>query len=695
MRVYLYQLTAFPKRQENLTGGLNQNGYKFKYIGWGYRVIRGAEDRRKIFLAEILGPSSPTLPLSYHPAQAGFLDPYGNEAEGCSPLDVRADALGKKEQNTASAFQGARTAQHTNDQRIKQECEKTPLGTGASSQIDPPRVRGYDMSHNTNQIDNRFAEPTDRPVILTDAGQPIDQADPLPFAIIEEAPPASKIENPLLLRYRLIQEALAEGREWEIILEALHSKVVGEENVLKALTLSSLSILLPDGWDFSTYTNASSQMGKSYATYTVNSMLFNHRTIWQQSFSPKSFYYNAKEDPYWMKGKILVLDELADLSEESLAILKPLISWTQGGVSHMTVNKKQEIETMTIKAKPVIAANSAKLAEDYGFQLSNRFLKLGLDESKEQTDAINKSKCESAQLGPYRRMDNVQIAQALIVEIEKFRPSGIVIPLSHVVKVNGEARNILDLFFAMVASCAYLHHHRRGKLKHADGDVLIASASDIQEAADLWNSFAAQRQRGASGRYAKALEALRMWYRNNPTICELDNPLHPTVDDVKDQYNAIYHDSPISSKTMANMLTDLQELDLVSGRRPEGERFYIYELPPGDDDMLQISCDFGNAPAIYDEWLGKMAEVGVYVPDEIRDLVLDLGENPPMSEPTLAEVVDMLRDIGDHGVDKGGITSLRDDPDRGELLFDELIRRGIIAYNPKTKRYVYQGQGRR
>ena len=169
MRVYLYQLTAFPKRQENLTGGLNQNGYKFKYIGWGYRVIRGAEDRRKIFLAEILGPSSPTLPLSYHPAQAGFLDPYRDEAEGCSPLDVRADALGKKEQNTASAFQG--TAQHTNGQHTQNKIEKTPLGGAPSSKIDPPQVRGYergyDMSHNTNQIDNRFAEPTDRPVILS------------------------------------------------------------------------------------------------------------------------------------------------------------------------------------------------------------------------------------------------------------------------------------------------------------------------------------------------------------------------------------------------------------------------------------------------------------------------------------------------------------------------------------------------
>jgi hypothetical protein len=95
------------------------------------------------------------------------VDPYGNEAPGFPALDVRADTLGKKEQNTASAFQGARTAQHTNDQRIKQECEKTPLGTGASSQIDPPRVRGYDMSHNTNRVDNKFATPTDRPVILS------------------------------------------------------------------------------------------------------------------------------------------------------------------------------------------------------------------------------------------------------------------------------------------------------------------------------------------------------------------------------------------------------------------------------------------------------------------------------------------------------------------------------------------------
>lgn len=167
MRVYLYQLTAFPKRQENLTGGLNQNGYKFKYIGWGYRVIRGAEDRRKIFLAEILGPSSPTLPLSYHPAQAGFLDPYRDEAPGFPALDVRADALGKKEQNTASAFQGAEIAQHTNGQRITKECEKTPLGGAPSSKIDPPQVRGYDMSHNTNRVDNKFAEPTDRPVILS------------------------------------------------------------------------------------------------------------------------------------------------------------------------------------------------------------------------------------------------------------------------------------------------------------------------------------------------------------------------------------------------------------------------------------------------------------------------------------------------------------------------------------------------
>lgn len=110
-------------------------------------------------MAELLGPSSPTPNFtSYHPAQAGFLDPYGNEAPGFPALDVRADALGKKEQNTASAFQG---------EAAQNEIEKTPLGGAPSSKIDPPQVRGYDMSHNTNRVDNKFAEPTDRPVILS------------------------------------------------------------------------------------------------------------------------------------------------------------------------------------------------------------------------------------------------------------------------------------------------------------------------------------------------------------------------------------------------------------------------------------------------------------------------------------------------------------------------------------------------
>jgi len=140
------------------------------------------------------------------------LDPYGDEAPGFPALDVRADALGKKEQNTASAFQG--TAQHTNGQRITKECEKTPLGGAPSSKIDPPQVRGYergyDMSHNTNQIDNKFAEPTDRPVILTDAGQPIDQAAPSTAA--GEVHQGAAV-HPLVAEARAINALLARKRE--------------------------------------------------------------------------------------------------------------------------------------------------------------------------------------------------------------------------------------------------------------------------------------------------------------------------------------------------------------------------------------------------------------------------------------------------------------------------------------------------
>jgi P4 family phage/plasmid primase-like protien len=138
------------------------------------------------------------------------LDPYGDEAPGFPALDVRADTLGKKEQNTASAFQGAEIAQHTNDQRITKECEKTPLGTSLPCKIDPPRVRGYDMSHNTNRVDNKFAEPTDRPVILTDAGQPIDQAAPSTAA--GEVRQGAAV-HPLVAEEMRINAFLARGRE--------------------------------------------------------------------------------------------------------------------------------------------------------------------------------------------------------------------------------------------------------------------------------------------------------------------------------------------------------------------------------------------------------------------------------------------------------------------------------------------------
>ena len=133
------------------------------------------------------------------------MDPYGNEAPGFPALDVRADTLGKKEQNTASAFQG---------EAAQNKIEKTPLGGAPSSKIDPPQVRGYergyDMSHNTNRVDNKFAEPTDRPVILTDAGQPIDQADPSTAA--GEVRQGAAV-HPLVAEEMRINAFLARGRE--------------------------------------------------------------------------------------------------------------------------------------------------------------------------------------------------------------------------------------------------------------------------------------------------------------------------------------------------------------------------------------------------------------------------------------------------------------------------------------------------
>lgn len=538
-----------------------------------------------------------------------------------------------------------------------------------------------------NKFRERFEAKDKELAVVLDASIEEPKTDPLLAAINAAAP---KMEAKVKAQEDLVLGIIDQQEEWQSLLAGVHHKVVGEDKLLKALILSGLSTSLPEGWQFSTFTNASSQMGKSFSASATAETLFSDFTMWQQSFSPLSFYYNAKENPYFMAGKLMVLDELADLSEESRNILKPIISFTHGELIHSTIDKQGKPMNLRIKAVPVIWANSAQLYEDYGLQLSNRFLKLGVDESHEQTEAINKARFHNAQLGKFRKRDKVLEAQLVIRKIMEFKPADVLIPTAPIIKVDSETRNLGDLFLSMVASCAYLHHFHRAVL---DGGILIASTADIIEAGELWNSFASQRNAGAAGVYGKVLEALKAYQTSK--LGE-----EATVDKLTDFYNQNKDNRPISAGRMNNILRLLSDRNLVSGKRPEGEHYYVYGLVQDEDEVLQITWDATKAEAAYNEWVQMMADDGVTLPDGIKEKVLDytapveIPAELPKEEPepapqkgaaTLRDLWDVLKGLINNKKNPVRMRDLERQPETElYVLAQKALRDGRIQEHPKT-----------
>lgn len=426
-----------------------------------------------------------------------------------------------------------------------------------------------------------------------------------------------------------IDTALAFGEEWELISKGIQCRVVGEVNFTKAHVLSGMSRVLPRKFQFNTYANASSQMGKTYVVNNSADVPFNwdannRIVINQQSFSAKSFYYQAKDDPYCLKGKIFILDEVADLSEEARAILKPMMSASEGDeLNHSTVIDGKFVN-LSIKAFPIFWANSATPFEDNGFQLSNRFLKLSVDESPEQTQGIIEAQFKKAQLGSFEDTHDIEMARAVCKRIMEFEPHDVIIPLAstRVIAVNEQLRNIPKLFLSVVASVAYMHNHSRPVFMSKNGPILLAAACDILEAAELWNSFASQRNNGLGGKYEDLIKLLRALKARN--ICG-----EYTVEFLTEQYPKYFPErKAIKEKRMAQILKDLCDRDIINSHRPVGERYYVYSIDDEVDEAHQIVVSLDHVEEVYDDFLRQLGDERLRAFCEgCRDAIVALHED--------------------------------------------------------------------
>jgi|GEM_PF-5803294 len=490
-----------------------------------------------------------------------------------------------------------------------------------------------------------------------------------------------------------IEYALFFGEEWPLISKGIQRRVVGERMLTKAYTLSGMSSHLPRKYQFSTYTNASSQMGKTYAANNSADIVFNHdpdnrMVANQQSFSAKAFYYEAKDNPYCLRGKIFMLDEVADLNEESRAILKPMMSASEGEeLNHSTVIDG-EFTKLSIKAFPIFWANSATPFEDNGFQISNRFLKLSVDESPEQTQRVIEAQFRKAQLGSSEDDSDITKAKEVARRIMEFHPYDVLIPLAStkVISINEQLRNIPRLFLSVVASCAYMHNQSRPIFMSRNGPILIATAEDILEAAELWNSFASQRNNGLGGKYEDLIKLLRTLKARN--VCG-----EYTVEFLTEQYPKYFPERrAIKEKRMAQILKDLCDKDVINSHKPVGERYYVYSIDDEVDETMQITVTLDSIGEVYDEFLSSLSDERLreFCGDS-RGAVLESHEASPSPIIESSEDDPRPKDISQGAIDMlyrrigSGFVHLEKLSVENKELYDTAIRllcSGELALHP-------------
>lgn len=342
-----------------------------------------------------------------------------------------------------------------------------------------------------------------------------------------------------------------------IVMGALDEKIVGEELLKKLLVFSGLSASLKK--KVHVLLMGDSQMGKSFIMKIVGSTVFKERFILASTMSSKSPYAMAAEDPTVFKGKILMIDELKDLSEEARATIKAMASNETDELVQFTLDEKRKLHHVKIIGMPVIWTCSMESFGDAGNQLSNRFLKVSIDETIAQSSRVAIFQRAESKFGlPGESTSKAESASLLIAEIIREHDFLILNPFDEFLEmdINGP-RNRFPMFNALLNAITYANRHKRPVIVKDNRDCLMASKRDNLEAIELYSHYAGTQAIALAPRYIEVLEAMSDTTAKHPEDIAL----------AINEKRLKSRKKPISSTTCYNYLRELTEKDLATSER--------------------------------------------------------------------------------------------------------------------------------
>lgn len=335
----------------------------------------------------------------------------------------------------------------------------------------------------------------------------------------EEATRVEVYENKKEEQRRSDDELLQTGEWKDIVMEALSEDVAGvpelKEIGIYSITGANLSN------DHSTKTPllhlfvpGDSQMGKSwFFRHCGKTLLPPTEFLSFTTISAKGLDYLADEmkDPYFYRGKVLFVDETADLSPEARARLKVIMSGGQDEISNLTVDEKKKSKLQSFKGMPIVWSCSAEAFDDAEHQFLNRPLILSVDESEEQTLNIQSMQRDQEAYGSFYITDSrKEHALRLMSRIREEKNAEVLVLFSDYYKPDDEkSRGMIPQFGSLVKAIAFANRFARPTVTASDGHpIIFATFEDGVEATRLWGKFIKEKSTHLAPRFIEVLESL-------------------------------------------------------------------------------------------------------------------------------------------------------------------------------------------
>jgi hypothetical protein len=368
---------------------------------------------------------------------------------------------------------------------------------------------------------------------------------------------------------------LERGGAIDILVEAVSEEVAGEKDLIKLLIYSAFSSCLPG--KIHIYLMGDSQQGKSFIGKKILDILFTGHFMTASSMSSKAPYYMVEsEGPCCFKGKVLLADEMADLSEDTRAMIKQMTSNNQERMEHMTVDEKKHFKKFVIEGMPVIWGTSMELFEDVGSQIANRFWKANVDETIEQSKRIIELQKRKIMLGHLERKETKKdLARTMIERIVTDERFEIINPFIDCYELDEKGpRNRLPMYHHLVSAITFSNRYARKCLNVNEDRFVLSSLKDNKEALRLWKAFNRPQATALPDRYLRILDCME------EDVCY-------KIEDLTSRFNKLAAgkgQKKLSTGTVRNYLKDLSERNLVTaehgieeyeGREREA-RFLVY-----------------------------------------------------------------------------------------------------------------------